>query len=318
MRAGEWECWWWASSWRWRPRRPRARTRPTCPPPCSARCATCSGSRTSARPPATRSRSTAPADDPSPSQPLALRVGAVHNHSGYSDGDPDTTPADYFRAARDGHNTADAGGDTGVILDYLLSSEHSENEKLPITTAEACIDPSGIPDALAALDLEGILAPAQVLATSTSPTTTASGARPSPRPSRPPMCRPKGSTTASPPCGASSGRTTTSTTWACTSPATCVNAKIDGSYLTMDVMWSWLREPAETGGGNDALVVFNHPGGWPSLSPFDGDLPHNQILNDTLGGRELERPAPRARRRRAGRRHRGQRRRRPGLVRARR
>lgn len=91
-------------------------------------------------------------DDPSPGQPLALRVGAIHEHSGYSDNDlPDTRPADYYAAARTGHNTADAGGDTGVIVDYLLSSDHSENEKLAITTARGCIDPSGIPDALDAL-----------------------------------------------------------------------------------------------------------------------------------------------------------------------
>src|SRR4051812_33945671 len=64
--------------------------------------------------------------EPSPTGPYSLRIGATHEHSGYSDGDPTTRPADYFTAAREGHNTADGGGDTGIALDFLLSSEHSE------------------------------------------------------------------------------------------------------------------------------------------------------------------------------------------------
>jgi hypothetical protein len=222
-------------------------------------------------------------EDPSPGQPFALRIGAVHNHSGYSDGDPDTRPADYFRAAKEGHNTADGGGDTGVVLDFLLSSEHSDNEKLPVTTAEACIDPSGIPDALAELDLEGILPPlkcsnldqpdhyrkwsetlAQAIeATDVSPEGVYDG-----------FTAMRGFEWTNDyfnHMGVYFSRNVT-------------NTKLDGSLLTMDVLWSWLREPAETGGGDDALVVFNHPGGWPALTPFDGDLPHNQLLNDTLGG----------------------------------
>ena len=57
----------------------------------------------------------------------------------------DTIPADYYQAGRTGHNVADAGGDTGVILDFMFGSDHSDNEKLPITTRAACVDPAGIP-----------------------------------------------------------------------------------------------------------------------------------------------------------------------------
>src|SRR5690606_6583478 len=60
---------------------------------------------------------------------------------------------------KEGHNTTHDGGDSGVIIDFLMSSEHSDNEKLPVTTAAVCIDPSSIPDGLAALDVEGILPP---------------------------------------------------------------------------------------------------------------------------------------------------------------
>jgi hypothetical protein len=205
--------------------------------------------------------------DPSPGSPLVLRIGAVHEHSGYSDGDPATRPSDYFAAAKTGHNVADAGGDTGVIIDFLLSSEHSENEKLPITTAAVCIDPSGIPAGLAALDLEEILPPiacsnvdqpshyrkwAETLAQAADATemtgtayTGFTGMR---------------------------GFEYTNDIWnhlGVYFSRNVVNAKIDGSYLLPEAFWSWLREPAERGGGSDALVVFNHPGGVPNLTPFD-------------------------------------------------
>jgi hypothetical protein len=226
----------------------------------------------------------ASAEDPSPGQPLALRIGAIHNHSGYSDNDfPDTRPADAFRAAREGHNTADAGGDTGVKLDYLMMSDHTENEKLPITTTAVCIDPSGVPDALAELDLEGVLFPLQCNNVD-----------------QPDHYRKWNETLAQAieasevgPGGEYVGFTALrGFEWTndyynhlgVYFSRNAVNAKVDGSYLSMEVFWSWLREPAERGGGSDALVVFNHPGGWPALTPFDGDLPHNQLLNDTLGG----------------------------------
>ena len=183
--------------------------------------------------------------DPSPSNPLALRVGVLHEHSGYSDGDPDTRPSDYFAAARTGHNVADAGGDTGVIIDYLLSSEHSENEKLPITTAMACLDTAGIPAALAALDVEGILPPLKCsnldrpshwrkwdetlaqAADATDMTGTAytgfTGMR---------------------------GFEYTNDIWnhlGVYFGRNVVNAKIDGSYLLPNQFWAWLREPAGRG-----------------------------------------------------------------------
>ena len=63
-----------------------------------------------------------------------------------------------------------------------------------------------------------------------------------------------------------------------------VNVKIDGSYASMDFMWNWLREPVAEGGGADALVTFNHPGGDPQLSPFDGGLPHNAVAAAVPGG----------------------------------
>lgn len=219
-------------------------------------------------------------ENPSPGQPLTQRVGAVHNHSGYSDGDPTSRPADYFTAAHTGHNVADAGGDTGVRVEYLMSSEHSENEKLPVTTAAECINLAAIPDKLAALDLlavpplscSNVTQPDhyrkwdETLAQAVDATEFVDGAY-------------TGFT-------AMRGFEWTNDYFnhlGVYFSRNVVNAKADGSYVSMDQFWNWLRQPAEAGGGSDALVVFNHPGGNPALTPFDGDLVINQVLADTAG-----------------------------------
>src|SRR5688572_10908491 len=58
-------------------------------------------------------------------------IGALHEHSGYSDGFPGSRPADYFASAK-GHG-----------LDFLMSGEHSDNSKLPMTLSEECLNPAG-------------------------------------------------------------------------------------------------------------------------------------------------------------------------------
>ena len=198
-------------------------------------------------------------DDPSPGLPLVQRVGVVHEHSGYSDGDPDTDP----RRLLDGRHVRattpidGGGGDSGVITDFLLSSEHSENEKLPITTAAECIDPNGIPDAIGQLELDGILPPLGA-PTSRAPTTTGSGTR------RSRQSIERRLTTTSPPCAGFEWTNDYFNHLGVYFSRNVSNAKIDGTYVSMSVVWDWLREPAEQGGGSDALVVFNHPGGQPA------------------------------------------------------
>jgi len=193
--------------------------------------------------------------DPSPANPLALRVGVLHNHSGYSDGDPDMRPSDYFTAGRTGHNTADAGGDTGIKIDYMISSEHSENEKIPITTAEVCLGAAPLeclnldqPDHYRKWTetLQQAVAGTEMTGMDYTGFT------------------------------AMRGFEYTNDIWnhlGVYFSRNVVNAKIDGSYLLPNLFWNWIREPAERGGGSDALVVFNHPGGVPNLTPFgDGAL----------------------------------------------
>jgi hypothetical protein len=202
-------------------------------------------------------------EDPSPGAPLFLAVGAVHEHSGYSDGDPRMVPRDYFTAGRTGHNTADAGGDSGVIIDFMISSEHSENEKLPVTTAAACIpvliDCANLGELDHYFKWQATLRQAE----EESQFALVNGAR-----------RYTGFT-------AMRGFEWTNDYYNHLNVylgTNVVNAKIDGSYLSMTFFWNWLREPVAQGGGADALVTFNHPGGDPSLTPFDGDTPLNEIL----------------------------------------
>lgn len=222
-------------------------------------------------------------DDPTPGVPFQQLVGVVHEHSAYSDGYPGTRPADYWEAARTGHDLTRDGADVGVIVDFLYSSEHSENEKLPITTSADCIDPNGIPDALAALDLAGILPP---LACS------AVGEPDHYRKWAETLAQAVAATDFDPALGytgftALRGFEYTNDVWnhlGVYFSRNVVNAKIDGAYLDPELFYAWLREPVEEGGGADALVVFNHPGGDPALSPFDGGQVHNQLLSVLLGG----------------------------------
>ncbi len=228
--------------------------------------------------------------DPSPGEPFFLAVGAVHEHSAYSDGDPFLIPRDYFAAANTGHNTADTGGDTGVRLDFMMSSEHSDNEKLPITTSADCIpfgtDVLGNPESLLQADFTRLAALLDcshagdsdhyfkwlaTLQQAMEATEVAEG---------------------------DGGPVYTGFTamrgfeWTndyynhlnVYFSRNVVNAKTDGSYLSMAFFWNWLREPVEQGGGADALVTFNHPGGDPHLTPFDGGLPHGALLQALKGG----------------------------------
>lgn len=192
-------------------------------------------------------------EDPTPGAPLFLAVGAVHEHSGYSDGDPQMIPRDYFAAARTGQNTDDDGSNTGIRLDFMMSSEHTDNEKLPVTTAAACI-----PVLINCANLQQLdhyfkwqAALRQAREGSDAEFTALRGFE-----------------------------------WTndyfnhlnVYLSTNVVNAKTDLSYLSMNFFWNWLAEPVIRGGGADALVTFNHPGKNPALTPFDGDTPLNELL----------------------------------------
>jgi glycerophosphoryl diester phosphodiesterase len=201
--------------------------------------------------------------DPSPGQPFFLAVGAVHEHSSYSDGDPDAIPADYFRAGRTGVNEPGKG----VKLDFMFSSEHSDNEKLPITTSAACLGPTTLLDCNHAQDPHHYFKWQATLEQAMQE-----------------------SSYDEDPAGGFTG--IRGFEWTndyynhlnVYFSTNVVNVKVDGSYTSMDFFWNWLRKPVAQGGGADALVTFNHPGGDPALTPFDGGQPHNELLQQTRGG----------------------------------
>jgi hypothetical protein len=193
--------------------------------------------------------------DPSPDGAYDWKVGAVHEHSGYSDGDPGSVPRDYFNAARTGVN----GDGTGVRLDYLFSSEHSDNAQITITTNASCL--SSPQDAVTCAHVtensfywKWPSTLRQAVQSSTDEFTAIRGFE-----------------------------------WTndfynhmnVFFSTNFRNVKIDGSYASMERMWEWLQRPVAQGGGADGLVTFNHPGGNPKLSPFDGGLPHTGLLAQT-------------------------------------
>ena len=65
-------------------------------------------------------------------QTLQRFVGALHDHTGYSDGAVGTTPMDAYVRARD------TGG-----LSFLAVTEHSEALPVPLTLSEGCLPTSG-------------------------------------------------------------------------------------------------------------------------------------------------------------------------------
>jgi hypothetical protein len=156
--------------------------------------------------------------------PYVELVGSLHNHSGYSDGWPGTTPATYFERAR------------GEGIDFFGSGEHSDNADVPITFSEGCLGEllpscveSDVPDSLRKWD-----ATLEQAHAATTPAFTAF----------------RGFEWTSDRFGHINVYFSQSDT----------NAKIDGGYLTMETFYKWLTTSPNLGGGADGLATFNHPG----------------------------------------------------------
>lgn len=150
-------------------------------------------------------------------------IGALHEHSGYSDGWPGTSPASYYAqlAARG--------------FDFAGGAEHSDSARLPITANEACLSPDGVD--CVQLPPEGVTkweqAGAQARAASTATFT------------------------------AFRGFEWTSDRFGHINvyfSRNDTNAKADGGHAAMASFWAWFTTRAELGGGADGLATFNHPG----------------------------------------------------------
>lgn len=158
-----------------------------------------------------------------------LLKGSIHEHSGFSDGAIGTSPVDYFQAGRE------AG------LDFMASSEHSDNDSLPLTLDEDCVSEQFF-DCL-------------LLPTPDSPT---GGVQ-------------KYQLTGDIAAAASDESFTAIRGFEWTSDRfghinvffsqNNLNAKTsDGAAASMESFWLWLGLDPALGGGADGLVVFNHPG----------------------------------------------------------
>lgn len=160
---------------------------------------------------------------PTPSMLMHL-LGSLHEHSGYSDGEIGTTPADYYAAGK-------AQG-----LDFMGGAEHSDNMLLPITLDTGCasaelldclqLSPDGLMKWQATQRMADEASDAQF--------------------------------------SAFRGYEWTSDRFGHISVYFSehnINAKTGTGYLaSMEDFWLWLGLPASLGGGNDAVAVFNHPG----------------------------------------------------------
>lgn len=180
-----------------------------------------------------------PADMP-PAE-LQHLIGSMHEHSGYSDGEIGTTPADFFAAG------------AALGMDFMLSSDHSDNLRLPLTASGDCLSEQ-LPDCL------------QLLPDDTTPL----------------LGLTKWEMTADLAAAASTEDFTALRGFEWTSDRfghinvflsqNEINAKTtDGYALSMEGFWLWFGLDPALAGGGDGLAVFNHPGREDAIHAFIPD-----------------------------------------------
>lgn len=153
-------------------------------------------------------------------------VGALHEHSGYSDGWPGTRPADYYAAAKK------------QGLDFLGSGEHSDSEKIPFTFSEECLG-SRLPECVT-VDREEPMMTLQKWEATLEQANAATNAA---------FTGIRGFEWTSDRFGHINVYFSKNYT----------NAKADGGYVAMDTFWRWFARDPRAGGGGDGLGTFNHP-----------------------------------------------------------
>jgi hypothetical protein len=155
-------------------------------------------------------------------------IGALHEHSAYSDGWPGSRPEDYF-----------ASGE-GFGLDFVGSGEHSDNNELPVTLNEECLEPTAIHTCFGS-DKEEPTASFrkweetrdQAQAATDSGFTAFRGFE------------------------WSSDRFGHMNVYF---SENVLNAYAEGGFAALESFWTWFSQPPSLGGGADGLATFNHPG----------------------------------------------------------
>jgi hypothetical protein len=196
---------------------------------------------------------------PSPLPTTQPLVGALHEHSGYSDGWPGSRPATYFASGK------------SFGLDFMGSSEHSDNADLPAVFNEECLDPLAAPDCAIADKEE----PAnsfrkwdatleQARAATTDTYTAFRGFE------------------------WSSDRFGHINVFFSKND---LNAYSEGGFVSLDAFWSWLGRAPSLGGGSDGIATFNHPGA-KSLSADDpafnwNDFAYRPAADERMVGIEV-------------------------------
>ncbi len=171
------------------------------------------------------SRVAAPPPSLAPAGYTAL-VGPMHEHSGYSDGYPGSTPGSYYSSAK------------ALGNDFLVSGEHSDNLALPVVASEECLTPQAPACVGGDPDLAKSLQKWSAMAAYADEATVGGfvGAR---------------------------GFEWTSDRFGHINvyfSKNYTNAKVDSGYASMAPFYAWLTRRAELGGGADGVATFNHPG----------------------------------------------------------
>lgn len=173
-------------------------------------------------------------------------IGTTHQHSGYSDGFPGTTPADYY----------DSGIEKG--FDFVMGADHSDFYNIPLTLHDECLSENFL-DCIS-IDLTNPIGSIFKWPTfeDIAEDKTSNGS----------FVGVRGFEWTSDRFGHINVYFSKQIT----------NAKTDGGYVLMPTFWNWLTtDPIEIPGldllfggygGGDALAVFNHPG---DKSLFDTD-----------------------------------------------
>jgi hypothetical protein len=154
-------------------------------------------------------------------------VGSMHEHSGYSDGWPGSTPATYYASAK------------SFGLDFLLSGEHSDTTNVPLVASDYCIG-AVIVSCIGGDPQHPLWAlqkwPATLRYARAATTANFVGGR---------------------------GFEWTSDRYGHINvyfSQHVENAKTDGGYASMLPFYTWIERSPKLGGGSDGFATFNHPG----------------------------------------------------------